>query len=585
MGHRRLEVWSTTSRPTPPYVPPASSTSKGVGGSYLLGKVRYGGTWGPARGTIGIFRKQADDLNGLAFQVSDMTAKLGFRDSGGRGDIGVKLSMYDETSNATYVGLTDSIFRASPNLHPAPDDLLRLQRYAVTATHSYAFGDATTLRTTGYAYHTTRDWRRRDYSYTANGNAYVFRNITGNRNRSFDVLGIEPRFSSPVSIAGMRGDLDAGVRVHFERVRDLLIIGTTPTSSTGDIQDDEVRNGRAVSAFAQHRLFITEALTVTPGVRLERFEFDRHILRMRVRRETPQGTTRYPEDVDLLSGDAVAEVIPGIGAAWSPNALATVFAGAHRGFAPPRAKDALIYEDPLLAPNAQVPVPVSLQLDPERSWNYELGARLHPASYLTAEATLFYLAFSNQIVEPSLSAGSTAQAALANQGSTLHRGVEASIALDIGKLLSRPFGLTAEGNITLVDARFSRERLLETPGGDTVDIDGNRLPYAPRYLANAALTFEQPGGLTMRLDGTWVAEQFSDNLETVEGSANGRAGRIPAYGVLDLSARYRLPAPADLTLIGGVKNLLNDTYIASRRPQGIKPGMPRLATIGVIWAF
>ena len=567
-----------------PVRPSGQLLVQGGGGSFLAGRLRYGGTWGPARGNVGVFHKQARDLNGLFFDVSDVTTKLGFRGAG-RGDIGVKLSVYDEISNATYVGLTDSLFRASPNVHPSPGDRLRLQRYAATATHGYALGEATTLRTSVYAYHTTRDWQRRDFTYASGGQSILFRNTTGNRNRSFDVVGAEPRIASTLRIAGIRSDLDAGVRVHYERARDQHINGSTATSFTGEIQDDEIRTGRALSAFVQNRFFLSDALTVTPGLRLERFEFDRHILRTRVRRETPDGTTRAPENVDIRSGDVVAEVIPGLGAAWSPTALVTVFAGAHRGFAPPRAKDALIYEDPVLAPNDQVPAPVSLQLDAERSWNYEVGTRLRPVGALALEATLFYLDFANQIVEPSLSAGSVSQAALANQGATVHRGVEGSFALDVGKVLRQPYAILAEGNLTLVDARFSRQRLLERAPGDTADIEGNRLPYAPEWLANAALTFVHPTGLTSRLEATWVGDQFSDNFETVDGSANGRTGLIPAYRVVDLSLRYRVPGPIDLTVTGSVKNLLGETYIASRRPQGIKVGLPRLATFGVIWGF
>lgn len=554
-------------------------------GTFRLGKAQYGGTWGPARATVNAFHKEAADLNGLFFDIDDVLAKAGFRSATGRGEIGVKLSVYDEISNSTYVGLTDSMFRASPHVHPAPGDRLRLNRYAAVATHSYALTPTAMLRTNVYGYQTTRNWQRRNYTYTASGNAHVFQNATGNRNRSFDVVGIEPRLSAAPSIAGIQGELEAGVRVHYERARDQHINGSTATAQTGEIRDDEIRIGRAVSGFVQHRFYLTRDLTVTPGLRAERFEFDRNVLRTRVRRQTATGTTRLPEDVDIRTSDAVSELIPGLGAAWSPSALFTVFAGAHRGFAPPRVKDALIYEDPVLAPGQQVPAPVSLQLDAERSWNYELGARVQPAAFLAAEATLFYLDFSNQIVEPSLSAGSVSQAALANQGATVHRGIEASASIDIAKLIRQPFGLSAEGSLTLVDAYFDGERRLERSPGDTVDIDGNQLPYAPRYLAHGAVTFEHPTGTTIRLDGTWVGEQYADNFETEAGSANGRVGEIPGYAVADLSVRYRLPTAVRLTLTGSVKNLFDRTYIASRRPEGIKVGLPRLVLVGVDWGF
>ena len=205
------------------------------------------------------------------------------------------------------------------------------------------------------------------------------------------------------------------------------------------MRDDETRRGDAISAWVQNRFALHPTFDLTPGLRLERFRYARHITRGRVRRSDGTTTTRSVEALDIRSGDVVSEFIPGLGAAWRPRDLVTVFAGAHRGFAPPRTKDALIYTDPTLAPDAQVPDPVSLQLDAERSWNYEMGARVAPRTWLTLEVTAFVLDFTNQIIAPSLSAGSTTAAALANQGATRHRGVELGGRYDLGKRLARPW--------------------------------------------------------------------------------------------------------------------------------------------------
>jgi Fe(3+) dicitrate transport protein len=40
-----------------------------------------------------------------------------------------------------------------------------------------------------------------------------------------------------------------------------------------------------------------------------------------------------------------------------------------------------------------------------------------------------------------------------------------------------------------------------------------------------------------------------------------------------------------LTLGLAVKNMLDERYIASRRPQGIKVGLPRFITVGIDWKF
>ncbi len=564
-----------------PSIPTGSVTLRGGEGRSRLIQANYGGSWNGLRGNIGAFDKRAGNLAGLWFVVSDVTGKLGARTAAG--EFGLKATYYDERSNSTYVGLTQSMFDSSPFTHPAPNDLLHIRRYAVTASHQTGFFGNSSVRTSAYAYQTTRDWRRQDYGYTADGTQHVFRNSTGNRNRSFDVAGIEPRFRTVWARGGRPIELDFGMRLHYERARDQHVNGATATASSGAIRDDEIRVGKAVSAFVQNRFFITPAWHVTPGVRLERFAYDRNILRARVRRTTSTGTTRNVEDVDITGGDAVAEVIPGIGSAWTPSPLFTLFAGVHRGFAPPRVKDGLVYPDPSLDAGEQIPQLQTLSLDAERSLNYELGTRLTPHPFLSLEATAFYLDFTNQIIEPSLSAGSAADVALANQGATRHRGVEAALSLDIAKAIGRPFGLIARMGATRTTAEFSRDRFLRSPGGDTVNVRGNRLPYAPALTASASLTFDHPSGVLLRLDGLHVGEQFADNFETRAGSANGRVGLIPAYRVYGFSARYRLPVLSDLSVSAAVKNVAGNKYIASRRPEGIKPGLPRTVFAGVEW--
>ncbi|MDQ3605218.1 MAG: TonB-dependent receptor [Gemmatimonadota bacterium] len=571
--------------PDPPERPQGSLDLRGGSGGFLSALASYGGTWENAGATASLLRKQADDVRGLFFGVTDFTGKLAFA-LGDRSEASVKLSVYDEESNSTYVGLTEEMFRADPSQHPAPDDRLRVRRYAASATHNLILGADAVLRTTGYAYSTVRDWQRQDFRYTGGGSAIEFLGTTGNRNRSFDVAGIEPRLQWNHRLFGTASELDAGVRAHYERARDQHINGGTATSRTGEIRDDEIRNGYALAGYLQNRFQLGDHFRLTPGVRLESFTYDRNILRTRVRREDPANpgrTTYLPEDVDIRTSDAIFEVIPGLGASWLHSPRVTVFAGAHRGFAPPRIKDALVYEDLTFAPGGAVGDPVSLQLDAERSWNFEVGTRAEPLAGLSVEATAFLLDFTNQIIPPSLSAGSVAQAQLANQGETRHTGIESGVAVDLGRLLAWPFSVTGEVKHTYVQATFSADRFMQTAAGDTANVRGNRLPYAPEHLLAVGLAIEHPAGLGLRLDGSYVAEQFSDNFETVTPGANGRTGLIPAYQVWDLAGSYRLRS--GLALTGTVKNLLDETYIASRRPQGIKPGLPRQLQVGVRMSF
>lgn len=570
--------------PAPPARPEGTLSLEGGRGGFLRGYGTYGGSWSNAGAWVGVLRKQADDVRGLFFDVTDVTGKMGF--AAGRSDFGLKLSVYDEASNSTYVGLTEAMFASDPYLHPAPDDRLRVRRYAASLSHEVALGSTARLRTAAYAYTTRRDWNRQDYAYGDGGSRIDLLATSGSRNRAFDVAGIEPRLQWMHGAFGIRSELDAGLRAQYEFAEDAHVLGASPTARAGNVRDYEVRNGRALAGFVQNRFYLAPGLEIVPGLRAEWFGYDRNILRTRVRRVNPAtgAVTRLAEDVDIRSGDVLFELIPGLGATWNPNARTTLFAGAHRGFAPPRVKDALVYDDATVPTGAAVGELVSLQLDAERSWNLEAGARLAPAPGIFAEATAFLLDFSNQIIPPSLSSGSVAQATLANQGRTRHRGVESALRLDLGALAAAPWALTAELRHTWVDARFSADRFIAAASGDTLNVRGNRLPYAPEHLLSWTFGYLHPLGLQLGVDGVRVSRQFADNFETVGATPNGRNGLIPAYTLWNASASARLPY-GGVSLFATLKNLTDATYVASRRPEGIKPGLPRSLQVGVRTAF
>ncbi|HEV2129745.1 MAG TPA: TonB-dependent receptor plug domain-containing protein, partial [Longimicrobiaceae bacterium] len=202
--------------PDPPAEPQGSLDLRGGSGGFLSALASYGGSWENAGVTASLLRKQADDIRGLFFEVTDFTGKLAFG-LGHRSEASVKLSVYDEESNSTYVGLTEEMFRADASQHPAPDDRLRVRRYAASATHNLILGADAVLRTTAYGYSTVRDWQRQDFRYAGGGSAIELLGTTGNRNRSFDVAGIEPRLQWNHGLFGVANELDAGVRAHYER--------------------------------------------------------------------------------------------------------------------------------------------------------------------------------------------------------------------------------------------------------------------------------------------------------------------------------------------------------------------------------
>ncbi|MCH8557219.1 MAG: TonB-dependent receptor [Balneolia bacterium] len=562
----------------PPPFPTTDIHLRGGEGGYFVGRLGYGTTVGNTGIQATYLRRQGNEVGLLDFGLHDLTGKVKMVLSD-RSVAGIKLGLYDEASNSTYVGLTQQMYDGGQFdfTHLAPDDILNIRRYSVSFSHDFFINEDATLRTTAYGYTTTRNWSRQDFDTVFDpdreyvrivgdestpGGAIFFRDGTGNRNRQFEVLGVEPRFSLNYDLAGMNQELDAGVRLLYERAFEQRIDGDTQSPQSGVLRDDEIRTGYAFSAYLQNRFNLTSRFSVTPGLRMEYFDYERDIRRLG---NQPQ---------DIVSTDTVTELIPGLGFNYRAFEGVAFYGGVNRGFGPPRVKDAIS------------PLGISEELDAELSWNYELGTRARLTRGVDLELTGFYMDFSNQIIPVAEAAGGAGApgASLTNGGATEHLGLEATLNLDFQQMLSTQWGINLSTAATIVRAEFSEDRFVQS-GGETVNVKGNTTPYAPEILVSSDLNIVAPFGLGLSLTGTYIGDQFGDVLNTTDGSLDGRSGQIPAYFVLDARASYELPMLSQASVSLSAKNLLDERYIVSRRPQGIRVGLPRFISAGVDFSF
>lgn len=567
----------------PPQEQSGSIALRGGEGGFFTGMANFGNTIGKTGYNVNYLRKQGDNIGPTQFRIDDINAKFKFQ-LNNKSNLGLKIGIYDEESNSTYVGLTQPMFDNGEYWERiAPDDRLRVRRYSLSATHNYFLSNNTKITTTLFGYTTTRNWQRQDYAYNSfdddgnlnpppsnftgviwgdeslPGGAIYMRNSTGNRNRSFEVGGAESKITSDYKLGGNKHEFTAGVRFLYERAFEQRINGSKKDAPSGVLRDDEIRTGYGTSAYIHNKFNINNRFSVTAGVRTEWFEYERDIRRGRF-----DGEIR---DTSIVTSTGLVEVIPGAGFNYQLASKSTLFGGVHRGFAPPRIKDAI-------SPEGE-----AYELDAELSWNYEIGIRSQITKGLRAEITGFYMDFSNQILPVAEFAGGGG-AGLINGGQTRHAGVEGAVFLNFGEILDwKRFNILYDANITYVNAEFADDRIIEE-----VEVRGNRTPYAPEWLISSALTFDHHKGAGLRFTGTYISEQFTDVGNSVAASNNGRNGLIPSYYIIDATARYKVDKINTLFTLA-VKNLLDERYIVTRRPQGIRAGLPRMITAGIRYNF
>lgn len=329
--------------------PPAESSGdvhlRGGEGGYFVGRATLGNTVGKSGYLITYLNKSGNEVGYLDYDIHDLSGKFKFV-LGDQSLLGLKLGFYNEESNSTYVGLTQQMYDSGEfDFYDLGEtDGLSIRRYSASLTHDYFFSEDFRLRTTAFGYTTTRNWSREDFDNTFNpnrnyprivgdptidGGAIFFRGTTGNRNRSFEVAGIEPRFTYNFQLSGLQNEMDFGARFLYERAFEQRINGVVSSPTTGDLRDDEIRTGYATSGYVQNKTYVTNEFTITPGLRIEHFVYDREILRLGF------------ENVGSTTRDEVTTIIPGLGFNYLLGDHTSIYAGVHRGFGPPRVKDAI----------------------------------------------------------------------------------------------------------------------------------------------------------------------------------------------------------------------------------------------------
>jgi len=530
-----------------------------TGGSrdFFDGKVRLGGH----HLVLDYTRKQGDGArDNIHSKLNDVNFKAVVVLSKNQA-LTLRANALTENSNVTYSGITEAEFRNfGPRYNPFKNDHFEIKRYGASTTHNLKLSENALLTSNVYFSFFNRDWWRQSSTTTdaqggTAGTAFRDERLAGSqvnvdnlnsvqgRLREYTTWGIEPRLRLAYAAFGVTSELQTGVKAHFEDQNRQQINGASPTARTGTLAEDNRRETKAYSAFLVHR-FLLGAWSVTPGLRYE------HI--------TSSRTNRLPGGI--AGSDDLGKWIPSLGATWNPAKTMTVFAGAHRGFAPPRTEDIIGLTGTVT------------DVEPEESTNWELGARFQPAMGSLVQATLFRNDFKRLIAVGSIAGGATPLA----QGEALFQGAELSGRYGFAN------GLYFDGAYTWLRDAEQTAPFQQVVGGAIIagSATGNRQPYAPKHLLTAAAGYNLRG-FDALLEAVHVAKQFADFANTVTPTADGQRGKLGAYTIWNATLNYHL---LRVTLFVAVKNLADKTYIVDRT-RGIQVGIPRLVQVGSKYAF
>lgn len=519
------------------------------------------------------FKELPDDDAPTGFRRDDLQLKLRY-DLNPQHSFELKTVRAHEKSNETYLGLTEEDFERNPYERYAASakDDMAWTRNQIMLTHVYD-GELFSGTTKVYRYWFHRNWSKfngfgdsnvvpLDVILRPDGSNLLFlsilkgeedtsstndRVIIGDNDRSYVSEGVQWDGQIPLELSWSdNSELSLGLRHHKDEIKrnhteqaylmqdgSLLLAQDSAQVSTNRTFDSSVSN----SLYFNLRQDFS-AISWTIGGRFEAIADER-------KDPLASESTSIKRDDELT--------VFGTGLSWQISQPWLVFAGVNQGIT-------------VVGPG---------QLDsvkPEESLNYELGLRFRKGSF-NADAVAFLSDYSNIKGTCSFSSGCSGSNLDQefNGGEALIQGLELMIQNqnNIGPLSLRQ-GLA----YTYTQAEFASDTVSDNPEWGIGDINsGDPLPYLSNH------------NLALQLSADWhsyeAVASYQYKSKMFDQTVDEDRREIPSYSVVDLSFAKYISMNAKVFL--RAENVLDEVYQVSLRPYGLRPGKPRLLSIGFNW--
>ena len=513
------------------------------------------------------FKDLGENLN-TGFDINEITSKVRFnssKDAKIDQSLEFKFHYYDETSNETYLGLTDSDFKKTPFLRyiGSGKDKMDAEHNQYLITHEIKISEKFNITSILYHNGFKRNWYKLD-DIVHNGESQKISKVISNpdlysghlsfvkgeingasnflkvkaNNRKYVSQGVQTKIDYHwYGKNNSFNDLEIGLRFHYDEEdrfqwEDIYTMnyGVIDIDKFGEkgSQGNRVSSANSFASYVMYKYKYNE-FTITPGIRYESIKLERNDWGKSNPSRNESGLSYRENNISVL--------IPGIGLNYNLNNKISIFGGIHKGYSPPGSSDGQKAEESL---------------------NSELGARL-AFNNVNSEIIFFQNNYSNLLGNDLAATGGFGELDPFNAGEALVNGFEfllRSNLIDNDKTMI-PLSLS----YTLTNAKFL------TDFGSTQDIwgevrDGDRIPYIPQHQFNSSLSI-QTKDYEINLSAN-----YNGKFSTV---ANG-SFEIPSYLVFDISFIYNLRS--DLIFRSKILNLFDKKYSVSREPAGLRPGHP-----------
>jgi len=347
---------------------------------------------------------------------------------------------------------------------------------------------------------------------------------------SYDFLGTQSVFTSGVQL--MRNNMHRRQQGKGTTGTDYDLTLTEP----GYARDMHFKTHN-IAVFLENTFNLTDKLSVTPGFRAEMGESDLG------------GSITYYPDEELPTTIDHKFVLGGVNAQYKISEYQNLYVGWARAYRPVILKDIVpssVYEQ------------VDKNLNDAEGYNFEAGYR-GTSRYFRWDVSAFQLRYNNRLGMLSLTdENGDFYLYRTNIGNSVTNGVEffAEFFIPLKNAM-----LSLFTSSSWMDARY-RDAVIKV--GDTnEDIDGNKVESVPELITRNGFNVKLHRA-SLSILYSYTAESYADALNTETPSKNGSVGLVPAYGLLDVNASWRITDHVMLRL--NLNNATNKQYF-TKRPQ------------------
>ena len=495
------------------------------------------------------------------YQIEDYVAKLSWQ--GEQHALKLKAQYSDETSDETYLGLTDRDFAEDPDRRygmSAPDQMSN-QHQALSLTWDWQLGAEVALATTVYRNEFHRDWFKLSdggglVEAANNGDSDAQAVLDGER----DAFGLSYKHNNRRYVSeGVQTNLDwqwgehafaLGARYHEDEVDRFQ-----PTERYDQINGELILRGVIEPNASNNHLQTAEALSfwVTDAWQIsEALRLDLALRHERVKTSETRFDDVGRDQIAATRQNDLSIWLPGVAAFYEINDDWSLLAGIHRGFSP-LGGSAREWEKP------------------ETSINYELGARYDGPVFV--EVVGFYSDFSDkgESCSNAYPCSNGATSGIFITGEAVVAGVEVQVGhvFETGQMT---WPLSLAYTHSKAEAR-----------GDAIASDvlsGDTLASVPENTLSLRLGAQ----IGSRWDSYAVVKYVDDMC--VEIGCNRETSQFTqteSFFVVDIGTRYAVTE--GISAFVKIENAFDKRAIVSRQPDGARPNKPMTAMLGVEWVF